>query len=254
MVRASRAFIVAALGAVLLTLLFATHARADALPPRMRGVGYVLKIDNLDEFPEHAFILYPTSNSGFGYVVETSPVNVIGVMRRDNWKGPPTRLFAMTKTELAAHDPDAPRHPHADDYKTPVMVVDEPPESALRAEAAIEPPDLVPEDSEIVRIERTFHIARLDDRAFELELVKEETIDKTTDAEAQAKELAPRQDDVADTKDTKGTKDTKQSEAPAKTAPAAAPEKKGCRIAPQTPDLGAALPLIALLALRRRRV
>lgn len=239
MVRTGRGFI-AALGALLLALLLVVEARADVLPPGLRGVEYVLKIDNLDAYPEHAFIVYPTTNSGFGYVVETSPVNVIRLMRRKDWKGPASRLYAMTKAELAAHDPDAPRPPHADDRKTPVMVVDEPPKSALRADAAIEPPDLVPHDSDVIRIERTFHIAKLDPNAFELELVEE----KTVDGAGQEEVTRPAEKEVA------AEADPPEAAAP---APASTPESKSCRIGSGS-EAGGGLWLLALLALLRRRV
>lgn len=233
----------------------------------MRGVNYVLKIDNLEEFPDHAFIVYPTSNFGYGYVVETSPVNLIRLMMRESSRRRPSRLYAMSKAALAKHDPDAPRYPHADD-RTPVMVVDEPPKSALRADAAIEPPALVPEDSKIVRIERTFHISRLDRRAFELELVKEETIEgepprvpKIGDLFARAQEDAapgsgPAPEAKASGEPTKERQGSDAEQPPAsipEPAPAATPrEDGGCRISAPSP-LRVLMPWAPFLLVWRRR-
>ncbi|MCB9593110.1 MAG: hypothetical protein H6719_10290 [Sandaracinaceae bacterium] len=147
-------------------------ARADAIGPGQRGLGYHFEVTNLAEHPDYAFILYPTSNSGFGYVMEEG-LSLDRLMMGQRLGGP-THLVAMTRDALRRHDPTAPRHPHADDGR-PVLVVREPPASAPVAEAVIHPPGLVAQDDPRWQITRRFRIARVTETALVLELVEEVT-------------------------------------------------------------------------------
>lgn len=237
-------------------------ASADVVPDGVRGVRYTLTVENLADYPDHAFILYPTTNAGYGYVLEPN-VGLRRVMMGERRFGP-TRLHAMTRAELRRHDPSAPRHPHGDNGER-VLVVDAPPgpPRSLEAAAAIHPPDLVPIDSTLDAVERVFRISRLDAQVFELTLVRETWIhrdgrreDRTSGAPPEATpeptptaEPAPAPAEPAPAPAARRTP-------PIAAPPAAAPESlSGCSVGTSRSRLPAfaIASVIALALLRRRR-
>lgn len=163
---------------VALALTLGSSASADVAPPNKRGVKYTLTIENLDQHSGHVFIAFPTSNLGYGYVLEKG-VGITNVLTRKSWKGENSALHAMTRKDFDAYEPNPARHPHGDKNEE-VSVVRQPPgpPQSLAAAVTIEPPDLVPNHSPVVAIERVFRIVTLDDKVFELQLVKEITTQK----------------------------------------------------------------------------
>lgn len=159
---------------VLAAALTPCRVRADAIPEDYRSLQYDLRIENLAEYGDYAFILYPTSNNGFGYVVEDANVPLTHVMMNGR-HGLTTRLCVMTREELRRHDPTAPRYPHGDDDQL-VMVVQQPPPSAPVAEADISPPPMVFDSDPRLRVSRTFRIAHVTPRELDLRLVEEVTL------------------------------------------------------------------------------
>lgn len=156
--------------AVLTLASVAGVSSADVVPPGRKGVAHDLVVDNLGAFPDHVFIVYPTSNHGYGYVLEAGkPIN--GLLVRDDWKGPGSRLYAMAKKAFDAHYGVPNSHPHGDNREM-VQVVPRPPKSALVADAALDPPGLVERASPLVRVDRTFRITVLEDDRFEVDLVR----------------------------------------------------------------------------------
>ena len=153
----------------------------------MRGVKYTLTIENLSEFQDHVFIAYPTSNSGFGYVLEEGKP-ITNLMMSEGWKGPGTSLYAMTRKAFDEHDPNPSAYPHGDnDVVVKVVPAPPGPPRALKAEADISPPGLVPDDSPVAGIERVFRITKLDSGGFELTLLR--TITTHTDGSKKTQEL-----------------------------------------------------------------
>ena len=153
-------------------------ARADVPPPGVKSVEYTLTIANRAQFPDWVFIVYPTSNNGYGYVLEEGkPISnvMMGSQRRTG----PSRLHAMKRADFDKFAAKAPRHPHGD-HDEMVMVVNPPPPppGSLQAAAAIEPPEGIPMSSTIVGVERVYRIKRLDAAKFELALAEETTIHK----------------------------------------------------------------------------
>ena len=148
-------------------------AQADVAPPDKRGVDYTLKITNIKDFPNHVFIAYPTTNHGFGYVIEEGKP-ITRVLVRKSWKGEASALHAMTREAFDKANPNPPRHPHGDN-RDKVLVVKAPPgpPASLRAAKTIGPPPLVPTRSRVVGVTKVFRIERLTDSIFELKLVRE---------------------------------------------------------------------------------
>ena len=161
-----------------LAALVPARARADAAPQGVRGLEYKWTIANRDKFPNHALLIYPTSNHGFSYLVEEGK-GLTNLMRRSSYKGPATRLYAMKKADFEKFSKGAHRYDHGDKGEQ-VMVLPPPPSppEALKADAAIEPPPLVAEESSVLAVERTFRIKTLSDAKFELELTEEVWVHK----------------------------------------------------------------------------
>ena len=158
---------------VLLVLGFAIDASADAAPPEMRQVEYQFSIANQDAYPEYVFIVFPTSNNGYAYVVEKGK-GLTNLMMRAGSKTGPTGLYAMKKADFAEWQPEPHRYAHGDKDAV-VSVVPQPPERALKASKTIEPPGLLPKSSPVRAIQRRFQIVKLTDTAFELALAQERT-------------------------------------------------------------------------------
>jgi hypothetical protein len=158
---------------VLVVLGGAGEAAADAAPPNMRGVDYEFKLVNQDAFPTYVFLIYPTSNNGYAYVVEKDK-GLANLMMRVGSKTGPTALYALKKAEFDTWQPAPHRYNHGDNDAM-VSVVPQPPASALKASKTIEPPGLVRDSSPIQAIRRSFQIVKLTDTTFELALVEERT-------------------------------------------------------------------------------
>lgn len=155
-------------------LLLSLTAHADLAPPNTRALQYTFTIDNLDEYPDHVLLLYPTSNNGFAYVVEPDK-GLTGVMMREGWRGESTSLYAVPRADFEANNPEPAVHDHGDGGAM-VMVVRPPGSAALRAELDIRPPELVPSHDPQIGLERIVHIATLSESTFALELVSERAI------------------------------------------------------------------------------
>ena len=155
-------------------LLLTATALADLAPPDRHSVNYTLTIDNLNEYPDHVLLIYPTSNNGFAYVVEADK-ELSGLMMRAGRRGEGTSLYAMTRADFAEHAPTPSVYDHGDDGAM-VSVVPRPPSSTLKAVLNIQPPDLVAIGNPQIGLVRTVHITTLNDAAFELSLVSEEAI------------------------------------------------------------------------------
>ena len=163
----------------LLTLLHVA-ATADVMPPNWKTVAYDVEISNLDEHPDHVFLIYPTSNHGFAYVFDPD-VGMTGLMLREGQRGSGTSLYAYPRAAFEAKNPAPSRHPHGDNDE--LLTVVTLPYGALQAEATFSRPDLYPASSDVDRIERSYRIASLDDGAFVLELTAAHAI--TVDGERQ---------------------------------------------------------------------
>ena len=162
--------------AALLLLTLASPARADIPPTGVKGFAYQFTIANLADFPDYVFIVYPTSNSGYGYVYEAGK-GYSNLMMRESWKGPGTSLYAMKRSDFANHAPSPSHYPHGD-KNVEVTVVRAPPKPprALMSSILIAPPPLVPLSSTITSIERVFRIRALDATHFDLVIAEETAV------------------------------------------------------------------------------
>ena len=87
-------------------------AAADVAPPDMRSIDYTLTIDNLADYPDHVLLIYPTSNNGFAYVFEPDKA-MVGLMVNNSRSGT-TALYAMTRADFDARNPDPSTYNHGD--------------------------------------------------------------------------------------------------------------------------------------------
>lgn len=151
------------------TLLSAPSA-ADIVPPGMRGVKYSFNISNLKDYPDHVFIVYPTTNHGCGYVYQENK-GVTRLLMRKSWKSTGSRLHAMKRAEFARRNPNPKTYDHGDNGDALVLVTTPPgPPHSLPSSILIEPPPMVPQKSPVAAVHKIFHIKRLTDKEFELEL------------------------------------------------------------------------------------
>lgn len=148
-------------------------ARADALPEGVKVLDYKFTIENRKAFEDWVLIVYPTSNNGYGYVLEEGKP-IYNVMMRKGWKGPGSALYAMKKADFKVWAADATHYPHGDNDEQVTIVSPPPgPPRAHRATADISPPAHVPQSNPVDGIERTFRIRSISDKGFDLQLVKQ---------------------------------------------------------------------------------
>ena len=224
---------------------------ADAPPPDRRSPHNPLKGAKPSGPPPHVFLIYPTTNSGFAYVLEEGK-GLTELMMRESWKGPATRLYAMKRTDFAAHAPKPNKYPHGDDDAI-VAVVDAPPAPprALKADAEIEYPEGVPLDSPVVRVEKVFRISALTSDRFELTLVRETETTKDGRSRPRPRAAPSAAPSAAAPPPTKTP-----AASPSAAGVDRAPSSSGCRgcaaARGESPSLGAFAILGALAFLRRR--
>ena len=174
----SHSRIVTVVAGLMLVLGVVHPARADVAPPGIKGVRYSLTIANRAQYPNHVFIVYPTTNNLYGYVLEEGkPIS--NLMMRRSWKGGASALYAMQKSVFEKYAAGSHHYPHGDNGEL-VNVVPRPPAppDALPAKAEIAGPQGVPEASPIEAIERVYRIKTLTDAVFELVLDEEVTVYK----------------------------------------------------------------------------
>jgi hypothetical protein len=154
-----------------LAILLVSAAHADVPPIGMRTPDYELTIENLASYPNHVFFVYPTTNSGYAYRLESGK-GLTSLMMRE-LHGETTELFVTTR---AAFDKSAKAHsyPHGD--KGAVVQVFKPISGALKSNVAIAPPAFQPDTSNVSKIERVLRISRLDNDAFELSIVRNDAV------------------------------------------------------------------------------
>lgn len=156
-----------------LWLLVPSLAFADALAPNQRTLDYSFEIVNIADFDNYYFIIYPTTNSGYGYAIENG-ADLTNVMM--NRRGIVSRLYAMPKDVLSEHDPTAERHEHAvNGVATYVIRTPDSAPRTLVAEADIAPLGTVPLADPRISVTRRFRIAQLDDSTFDLQWIDEIT-------------------------------------------------------------------------------
>lgn len=230
----------------LVVLLAGARAGADAVPPGQRGVEYTLTIENLADYPDHAFFVYPTTNNGYAYRLSPGK-SLNGLLARAGWAGPGSSLHAIPRAELQRRIPQPKELPHGD--RGEMVQIFPPPRGALVASADITPPELVPTDSPLRRIERVYRIARLTADTFELALVENTGVKKDgsrAPVPLSAASATP-------------SAEPAPSASPASPPPAPGPPARtagcggGCAMPPAGPAAAAWAPALALALLRLRR-
>jgi hypothetical protein len=162
--------LLSALVAAVFALVFSVAASADLVPPGFRSLEYSLVIEGLDAHPDWVFFVYPTSNYGFAYRLETGK-GLSNLLMGPRAGQPASRVHAIPHAELDKQVGTPNAHPHGDEGE--MLQVFPPPKRALVAGAEIAPPDRVREESPIRGVERVYRIARLGKDVFELALVRE---------------------------------------------------------------------------------
>jgi len=153
------------LAVAILLCALAGLAQADAAPPGQRSLDYKFTISNLKEYQDYVFLIYPTSNSGFAYVVE--PGVGLSNLMMDGGKGEATALYAVPRKDFEASDPNPERYDHGDHGEMVIVTVL--PGGALKASSSIAPPERVPDADPLVSLERVVRIVKITDSAFVLE-------------------------------------------------------------------------------------
>lgn len=146
-------------------------ARADVIPDGVRSLGFRLSVSNLGTYlGAWGFVIYPTSNYGFGYVFEPS-VSLVHLMLPARGRRPPTQLHAIPRAAFDALVEGASRYPQGE-HRELVTVVPAPTNSVV-APLPLAPTLLVPETSTRMRVTRTLRIATLTEERFDLVLERE---------------------------------------------------------------------------------
>lgn len=153
--------------------LLAARAHADAIPDGKRGVGYTMTVENLGDYPDRVFFVYPTSNGLVAYRLEPGK-GLTNLMAPAGSRGDPAHLHAMKRADYDKLDPRPKALPHGDDGA--VVELFTPPRNALRASVSLSGPGLVEASSPVRSVDRVYRITRLTDDAFEIEVKKNEAI------------------------------------------------------------------------------
>ncbi len=163
--------VLAAVAVFLAAAALSTAASADALPPNVRVIEYTFTVDNIDEFPDHVFVISPTTNSGFGYVYDPE-VGPPRALIAEGRRGEPSRLLAFPRASFEAANPEPVMHPHGINDAM-VQVVPNTRGVSLRAEQPLTLHRQVRPSDPALSVERVFHIESLTDSEFVLSIVRE---------------------------------------------------------------------------------
>lgn len=150
-------------------------AHADALPDGVRGVAYNVSYENLDAYPQYVFFIYPTTNSGFAYRVETGK-SITNLMSRIGQHGSPgSSLYAVKKSEFDKPEYKKNRYEHGD--KNELVQVFAPIPGAVKSNLIVSPPGgYVAFDSPQKELTRVFRIVKVTDDTLELAVAKNEML------------------------------------------------------------------------------
>ena len=237
---------------VLLVLLFAVEARADAIPDGVRGVKYTVTFENVAAYPDYVFFVYPTTNSGYAYRVEPGKSVTILFMEEGRHGSPGTSLFAVKKAAFDKIEKDA--YEHGDNNEK--VQVFKPVPGAVKSNMLVtRPKGYVRTAAPEVSLARVFRIAKITDEALELTLVKNEMTykDGTKKKIPFGKEIDPNAARGAWldglTLPSATPSSSAAAAAPSASAPATPPpepKKRGCNTGGEAPAWPSAL--VALLA------
>lgn len=153
--------------------LLSARAEADVIPNGKRAVGYTMTVENLGDYPDRIFFVYPTSNGLVAYRLEPGK-GLTNLMAPSGSRGDPAHLHAMKRADYDKLDPKPVARPHGDDGA--VVELFTPPSKALRASVSLSGPGLVEASSPVKSIDRVYRITRLTDDALEIEVKKNEAV------------------------------------------------------------------------------
>lgn len=158
-------------GSVALALAPSALVRADSIPDGIRFLAFTMSIANLSAHTRRwGFVIYPTTNSGCAYVFDPE-VSLAQLMMRARGPRTATQLHAIPRAQFDPLVARAERYPHGENRAMVTLI--HPPRRMLAAPLPLVPDAFVPRGSTAERIHRTFRIATLTARRFDLVLERE---------------------------------------------------------------------------------